>query len=69
MKFSFPSFTDIENLNERDDGLNYVKYSRNTFSGFAFSTKPVIRNTHCHTTTNDEGVESSLVFLEVNDDV
>ena len=63
MKFSFPSFIDIENLNERDDGLNYVKYSRNPFSGFAFSTKPVISNTHRQTTTKDEGRESTLVFL------
>ena len=38
MKFSFPSFTNIENLIERGDGLHYIKYSKYPFSGFAFST-------------------------------
>ena len=61
MKFSFPSFTDIENLNEREDGLIYVKYSRYPFSGFAFSTKSVICNLHS-LITYGEGVESALIF-------
>ena len=37
MKFSFPSFTNIENLIERGDGVHYIKYSKYPFSGF-FST-------------------------------
>ncbi len=38
MKFSFPSFTNIENLIERDNSLHYIKYKKYPFSGFAFST-------------------------------
>jgi len=39
MRFSFPSFSNIQDLKERNDGLCYKKESQEPFSGFAYSTK------------------------------
>ena len=64
MKLSFPSFIDIEDLEERKDGLSYKKDSRDPYSGIAFFTEH--REVHYYVARDSEfgAVNEVEIYLE-----